>query len=311
MLSESSPEPGWPAGATTELPVAPRQSWRPTAILSGQVFTSRGWPPQRACQWRNRRQLLQRQGNTVRRATDGHGRRTRDERAHLHRRHGDRVPGHGRHRHRAPRCPVATSTFVCILVVRSLDAGTCVEMRTAHGASTASGGHGQGHRVVPAGTQPSECEDMEEMVEQRNIVVDWKRLWAGGLATAGVAALRVAGHSSLSRTAGHRHRRLGGRSRRDRHLRGELCPDSGSLCAGRDRAGSRSVADHSHTARVLLVDRGPAEAAAVVLPFTRGNDLAIQVSAAIINLLIGAAIGSLLSTVLSRTVFDRERSWQG
>ena len=27
------------------------------------------------------------------------------------------------------------------------------------------------------------------MVEERNIVVDWKRLWAGGLATAGVAAL--------------------------------------------------------------------------------------------------------------------------
>ncbi len=51
-------------------------------------------------------------------------------------------------------------------------------------------------------------------------------------------------------------------------------------------------------------------AAAVVLPFTRGDDLTVQVCAAVINLLIGAAIGSLLTTVLSHTVLDRERSWQ-
>jgi hypothetical protein len=52
-------------------------------------------------------------------------------------------------------------------------------------------------------------------------------------------------------------------------------------------------------------------AAAIVLRFTRGDDLAVQVCAALIHLLIGTAIGSLLGTVLSRTVYDREHSWQG
>ena len=52
-------------------------------------------------------------------------------------------------------------------------------------------------------------------------------------------------------------------------------------------------------------------AGAIVLPFTRGDDLAVQICAAVINLLIGAPSDRLLATVLSRTAFDREGSCSG
>ena len=50
--------------------------------------------------------------------------------------------------------------------------------------------------------------------------------------------------------------------------------------------------------------------ATMVLPFALGGSLEGKVCAAVINLVIGLCIASLLSGVLSRTVIDAERSWQ-
>jgi hypothetical protein len=149
------------------------------------------------------------------------------------------------------------------------------------------------------------------MEEQVKVVLDWRRLWAGGLATAGVAAL-IAWLGTLT-------------------CRALLDVEVADSAAALDVTDS-FVGNYALTAAVVaLLATGLAHvlslttptprsffswivglvtAAAVVLPFTRGDDLAVQVCAAAINLLIGAAIGSLLGTVLSRTVFDRERSWQ-
>lgn len=50
--------------------------------------------------------------------------------------------------------------------------------------------------------------------------------------------------------------------------------------------------------------------AAVVVPFARNGSLGGQISVALINLVIGLSIGLLLSTVLARTAFDTDASWQ-
>ena len=147
------------------------------------------------------------------------------------------------------------------------------------------------------------------MEEQGNVVLDWRRLWAGGLATAGVAAL-IAWLGTLVCRA----------------LLDVEVADSAAVFGVTDTF----VGNYALTAAAFaLVATALAHvlslttptpraffswivalltAAAVVLPFTRGDDLEAQVCAAVINLLIGAAIGSLLATVLSRTVFDREPS---
>lgn len=148
--------------------------------------------------------------------------------------------------------------------------------------------------------------------QQRKAVVDWKRLWAGGLATAGVAAL-IAWLGTLVCQA----------------LLGIEVADSAAAVAVTDSF----VANYALTAAAFAIGAtalahvlvlttptprsffswivGLVTAGAVVLPFTRGQDLRAQICTAGINLLIGAAIGSLLASVLSRTAFDRERSWQG
>jgi hypothetical protein len=50
--------------------------------------------------------------------------------------------------------------------------------------------------------------------------------------------------------------------------------------------------------------------ATMVLPFALEGSVKGKVCAALINLVIGVCIASLLSAVLSRTVVDAERSWQ-
>jgi hypothetical protein len=47
----------------------------------------------------------------------------------------------------------------------------------------------------------------------------------------------------------------------------------------------------------------------MVLPFALEGSLKGEVCASRINLVIGRCIASLLSSVLSRTVVDAERSW--
>jgi hypothetical protein len=50
--------------------------------------------------------------------------------------------------------------------------------------------------------------------------------------------------------------------------------------------------------------------ATMVLPFALEGSLKGKVCAAVINMVIGLCIASLLTAVLSRTVVDAERSWQ-
>ena len=50
--------------------------------------------------------------------------------------------------------------------------------------------------------------------------------------------------------------------------------------------------------------------ATMVLPFALEGSLKGKICAAVINMVIGLCIASLLSAVLSRTVVDAERSWQ-
>jgi hypothetical protein len=50
--------------------------------------------------------------------------------------------------------------------------------------------------------------------------------------------------------------------------------------------------------------------ATMVLPFALEGNLKGKICAAVINMVIGLCIASLLSAVLSRTVVDAERSWQ-
>ena len=50
--------------------------------------------------------------------------------------------------------------------------------------------------------------------------------------------------------------------------------------------------------------------ASVVVPFALDGDLAGKIGTAAINLVIGVSIASLLTAVLSRTVIDRDGSWQ-
>jgi hypothetical protein len=50
--------------------------------------------------------------------------------------------------------------------------------------------------------------------------------------------------------------------------------------------------------------------AGAVLPFAQSEELGGKVATAVVNLVLGACISSLVAAVLSRTVFDVDRSWQ-
>ncbi len=146
---------------------------------------------------------------------------------------------------------------------------------------------------------------------QSRIVIDVPRLWAGGLATAVVAAL-VAWVSVLVATD---------------VLRLQLSRPALLLPVAQSFAGN-----YAFTAAVLaLAATGMAHllslttprprvffgwivalvtVATMAIPFGRDGDLASKLGTATVNLLLGICIGTLLSTVLSRTVVDAERSWQ-
>lgn len=144
-----------------------------------------------------------------------------------------------------------------------------------------------------------------------HVAVDAKRLWTGGLATAAVAALvawvgvllaQGVLDVNLATTA-------------------VVVPVSNSL--GLNYAVTAFVAAVAATglAHLLSVTTprprsffswivGLVTAAAMLLPFAREGDTPSRVAVALINLVIGLCIGSLLTAVLSRTVVDSERSWQ-
>jgi hypothetical protein len=152
--------------------------------------------------------------------------------------------------------------------------------------------------------------NIPEPVSGKRVVIDAPRLWGGGLATAVVAALVA--------------------------LVGVLvCRDLLDVKLVEPpllRFTNSFAANYAITAFVLaLVATGLAHllsvitprpraffgwivalatVATMVLPFALDGNLKGKICAAVINMVIGLCIATLLSGVLSRTVVDAERSWQ-
>lgn len=150
-----------------------------------------------------------------------------------------------------------------------------------------------------------------DSTQSRRVTVDARRLWSGGLATACVAALVAVVGVLIARD-----------------VLGFGLSDPALVLS----VGDSFTVDYALTAFLLaLVATGLAHAlsvstprpqaffgwivglatvAAAVVPFAREGSLGGQISVCVINLVIGMSIGSLLSTVLARTVFDPDASWQ-
>jgi hypothetical protein len=147
-------------------------------------------------------------------------------------------------------------------------------------------------------------------VPAKRVVIDAPRLWGGGLATAVVAALAASVGVLVCRD-----------------LLDVRLVEPPLL-----RLTDSFAANYAITAFVLaLVATGLAHllsvitprpraffgwivalatVAAMVVPFALEGSLQGKICAAVINLVIGLCIASLLSGVLARTVVDAERSWQ-
>ncbi|MEO7754096.1 MAG: DUF6069 family protein [Terracoccus sp.] len=144
-----------------------------------------------------------------------------------------------------------------------------------------------------------------------DIAVDTNRLWAGGLATAFVAGLAAAVGVLIVRD-----------------IAGVKLQEPSTLLGLTD-----SLAfNYAFTAFLLALAAcgighllslttprprvfftwivGLVTVAAMVVPFAGDASLGSQLSTAVINLVVGLAVASLLSAVLSRTVVDAERTWQ-
>jgi hypothetical protein len=149
-----------------------------------------------------------------------------------------------------------------------------------------------------------------EPIPGKRVVIDAPRLWGGGLATAVVAALVAAVGVLVCRDLLH-----------------VKLVEPPLLKITKSFAGSYAI-----TAFVAaLLATGLAHLLSVVtprpriffgwivalvtvvtmvLPFTLDGNIKGKICAALINMVIGLCIASLLSAVLSRTVVDAERSWQ-
>ena len=136
------------------------------------------------------------------------------------------------------------------------------------------------------------------------------RLWAGGLATACVAAL-VAAVSVL----------LFGSVLKVTLVRPPLVPLTDSLALNYMVTAFVLALAATGLAHLLSVTTprprvffgwvvGLVTLGAMVAPFVFEGSVAGKISTALVNLAIGLAIGSLLTAVLSRTVTDADRSWQ-
>lgn len=147
-------------------------------------------------------------------------------------------------------------------------------------------------------------------VSAKRVVIDAPRLWGGGLATAVVAALAASVGVLICRD-----------------LLDVKLVEPPLL-----RFTNSFAANYAITAFVLaLVATGLAHllsvitprpraffgwivalatVAAMAVPFALEGSLQGKICAAVINMVIGLCIASLLSGVLARTVVDAERSWQ-
>ena len=147
-------------------------------------------------------------------------------------------------------------------------------------------------------------------IPRNRVVIDAGRLWGGGLATAFVAALVAAVGVLICRDL------LDIRLVEPPLLR---FTDSFAVNYAVTAAILALAATGLAHLLSLITPRprvffswivGLITVATMVLPFALEGSLQGKICAAVINMVIGLSIASLLSAVLSRTVVDAERSWQ-
>jgi Family of unknown function (DUF6069) len=149
-----------------------------------------------------------------------------------------------------------------------------------------------------------------EPVPGRRVAIDAPRLWGGGLATAVVAALVAAVGVLVCRDLLH-----------VKLVEPPLLKITNSFAGNYAITAFVAALVATGLAHLLsVVTPRPriffgwivalVTVVTMVLPFTLSGNLEGKICAAVINMVIGLCIASLLSAVLSRTVVDAERSWQ-
>jgi hypothetical protein len=149
-----------------------------------------------------------------------------------------------------------------------------------------------------------------EPVPGKRVVIDAPRLWGGGLATAVVAALVAAVGVLVCRDLLH-----------VKLVEPPLLTITNSFAGNYAITAFVAALVATGLAHLLsLVTPRPriffgwivglVTVVTMVLPFALEGNLKGKICAALINMVIGLCIASLLSAVLSRTVVDAERSWQ-
>ena len=149
-----------------------------------------------------------------------------------------------------------------------------------------------------------------EPVAGKRVAIDAPRLWGGGLATAVVAALVAAVGVLVCRDLLH-----------VKLVEPPLLHVSDSFALNYAVTAFVEALAATGLAHLLsVVTPRPrvffgwivalVTVATMVLPFALEGSAKGKICAAVINLVIGVCIASLLSAVLSRTVVDAERSWQ-
>jgi hypothetical protein len=149
-----------------------------------------------------------------------------------------------------------------------------------------------------------------EPVSEKRVMIDAPRLWGGGLATAVVAALVASVGVLICRDL------LDVKLVEPPLLRiTDSFPVNYAITAFVLALAATGLA---HLLSVITPRPrvffgwiiGLFTVATMVLPFALDENLKGKICAAVINMVIGLCIASLLSAVLSRTVVDAERSWQ-
>jgi hypothetical protein len=155
------------------------------------------------------------------------------------------------------------------------------------------------------GSDPLRRPDQDEPSSPR-MAIDAPRLWSGGAATAVVAAL-VAWVGVLI-----------GQSLLDRNLEQSAVILSFFTSFTANYALTAALLALAATGLAHLLSLSTPRptvffgwivalftVAGVVIPFTRGGTMADKATVAVINLVLGICVGSLLSAVIARTVIDQ------
>ena len=149
-----------------------------------------------------------------------------------------------------------------------------------------------------------------EQVPRSRVVIDAGRLWGGGVATALVAALAAAVGVLICRDLLN-----------VKLVEPPLLPFTDSFPINYALTAAVLALAATGLAHLLSLATprprvffnwivGLITVATMVVPFALEGSLKGKICAAVINMVIGICIASLLSAVLSRTVVDAERSWQ-